>query len=141
MSSDAIGSVVNSPTDCPYCAADSTRIAHSSSSALVLWDAFPVSRAHALVVPRRHVPSWSNLTSDEKSDIIACIDTIRSVIDARYHPDGYNIGCNDGVPAGQTILHFHMHVIPRYRGDAEDPRGGIRWVLPDKADYWRSGRQ
>ena len=63
------------------------------------------------------------------------------LIDERYQPHAYNVGYNDGEPAGQTIMHFHVHVIPRYQGDAPDPRGGIRWVLPDKAAYWLSTEQ
>ena len=61
---------------------------------------------------------------------------MREILAARFHPDGFNIGLNDGPAAGQTIAHAHIHVIPRYRGDVADPRGGIRWVLPDKAKYW-----
>ena len=62
-----------------------------------------------------------------------------AMLDAELRPDGYNIGINDGAAAGQTVMHVHMHVIPRYRGDRPDPRGGIRWIIPEKADYW-SGR-
>jgi len=69
------------------------------------------------------------------------VDEVRALIDARHRPDGYNIGCNDGVAAGQTVMHFHMHVIPRYHGDVKDPRGGVRWVLGDKAPYWRGADQ
>ena len=65
--------------------------------------------------------------------------TVRAMLDAGLRPDGYNIGINDGAAAGQTVMHVHMHVIPRYRGDRPDPRGGIRWIIPEKADYW-SGR-
>jgi diadenosine tetraphosphate (Ap4A) HIT family hydrolase len=126
---------------CVFCAVAQARIAWSSPLIIALWDAFPVSPGHALVVPRRHAASWRDLTPDEKTAILAGVDAIRRSIDARHRPDGYNIGCNDGVAAGQTVMHFHMHVIPRYRGDVPDPRGGVRLVLPEKAAYWQSGEQ
>ena len=68
--------------------------------------------------------------------MLAMLQRVRSMLDAELRPDGYNIGINDGVAAGQTVMHVHMHVIPRYRGDRPDPRGGIRWIIPEKADYW-----
>ena len=128
-------------SDCVFCSPDPARIAWSSSLTIALWDAFPVSAGHALVLPRRHVASWSALTADEKTAILAGVDAMRALIDARHRPNAYNIGCNDGIEAGQTIMHFHMHVIPRYRGDVPDPRGGIRWVLGDKAAYWRDAEK
>jgi diadenosine tetraphosphate (Ap4A) HIT family hydrolase len=71
--------------------------------------------------------------------MLAMLRRVRALLDAELRPDGYNIGINDGAAAGQTVMHVHMHVIPRYRGDRPDPRGGIRWIIPEKADYW-SGR-
>ena len=71
--------------------------------------------------------------------MLAMLPRVRALLDAELRPDGYNIGINDGAAAGQTVVHVHMHVIPRYRGDRPDPRGGIRWIIPEKADYW-SGR-
>ena len=71
--------------------------------------------------------------------MLAMLQRVRVILDAELRPDGYNIGINDGAAAGQTVMHVHMHVIPRYRGDRPDPRGGIRWIIPEKADYW-SGR-
>lgn len=130
-----------SESGCVFCAVAQARIAWSSPSTIAFWDAFPVSPGHALIVPRRHVSSWRELTPDEKTALIIGVDAVRALIDARHRPDGYNVGCNDGVAAGQTVMHFHMHVIPRYRGDVRDPRGGVRLVLPDKAAYWRSGEQ
>ena len=102
-----------------------------------MWDSFPVSPGHALVVPRRHAVSWGDLAAEEKAAVTAGVDAVRVLIDERHRPDGYNVGFNDGLAAGQTVMHFHMHVIPRYRGDTHDPRGGVRWVLGDKTAYWR----
>ena len=71
-------------------------------------------------------------------DLIKIIEKAKALIDKKLNPDGYNIGINDGAAAGQTINHLHIHVIPRYKGDSEDPRGGIRWIFPDKAPYWEN---
>ena len=64
------------------------------------------------------------------------LDAAKVALDDEFHPNGYNVGINDGLAAGQTILHLHVHLIPRFSGDREDPRGGVRWIFPDRADYW-----
>ncbi|HVJ30897.1 MAG TPA: HIT family protein [Gammaproteobacteria bacterium] len=138
MSEEAPPYVADATVACPFCRVDRGRIAWSSPLAIALWDVYPVSLGHALVVPRRHAASWSELTADEKAELTAGVDAVRALIDERYQPYAYNVGYNDGEAAGQTIMHFHVHVIPRYQGDVLDPRGGIRWVLPDKAAYWLS---
>jgi diadenosine tetraphosphate (Ap4A) HIT family hydrolase len=136
--SEAASNPLDAAGRCPFCSIEAGRIAWSSELALALWDIYPVSLGHALLVPRRHLASWSELTAGEKAALTEGIDAVRELIDARYQPHAYNVGYNDGAPAGQTIMHFHVHVIPRYQGDAPDPRGGIRFVLPDKAAYWQS---
>ena len=141
MSEDAPVYRVDATGACPFCRADRGRTAWSSPLASALWDLYPVSLGHALVVPRRHAASWNELTADEKAALTVGVDAVRALIDERYRPDAYNVGFNDGEAAGQTILHFHVHVIPRYQGDVLDPRGGIRWVMPDKAAYWLSTEQ
>ena len=83
--------------------------------------------------------SFGEVSLDEQSAMLAMLQRVRAMLDAELRPDGYNIGINDGAAAGQTVMHVHLHVIPRYRGDRPDPRGGIRWIIPEKADYW-SGR-
>ncbi|HYH51659.1 MAG TPA: HIT family protein [Acidimicrobiia bacterium] len=97
---------------------------------------FPVSPGHALIVPRRHEPDFFALSSDEQAALVALVNTVRAVISERYGPDAFNLGVNAGKAAGQTILHTHLHVIPRYVGDVAEPRGGVRWVLPETARYW-----
>jgi diadenosine tetraphosphate (Ap4A) HIT family hydrolase len=124
------------PEKCPFCEPDEDRVWLENSVGLVLWDAFPVTRGHTLVVPRRHVDSIYELTADEQSAMWGLVADARQRLTADLHPDGFNIGVNDGPEAGQTVTHAHVHVIPRYQGDVTDPRGGIRWVLPDKARYW-----
>ena len=125
---------------CPLCAAAATRdVLASNEHAVALFDAFPVSPGHALVVSRRHVASLFDLDPAEQAATWALLSAVKTVIDARHSPAGYNVGVNVGVAAGQTVGHVHVHVIPRYQGDVDDPRGGVRWVLPGRADYW-SGR-
>ncbi len=102
-----------------------------------LWDAFPVTDYHALIIPYRHVASWVDATEEEKTELFQAISlAIESIEGAGSSPGGYNIGLNVGIAAGQTIDHLHLHVIPRYEGDVPDPRGGIRWVIPERARYW-----
>jgi diadenosine tetraphosphate (Ap4A) HIT family hydrolase len=122
---------------CPFCdrlVTDS--LVAQSHSAAALPDGFPVSRGHALVVPRRHVDSIYDLDLTEQADLWHLVAQVRDQLAREFHPGGFNIGVNDGPAAGQTIEHAHIHVIPRWKGDVPDPRGGIRWVLPDKARYW-----
>lgn len=97
---------------------------------------FPVSPGHALIVPRRHEPDFFGLTAEEQAAVVALVNPVRTALDERYSPDAYNLGVNAGKAAGQTIGHAHFHVIPRYAGDVAEPRGGVRWVLPETARYW-----
>ncbi len=94
-----------------------------------------MSPGHSLVVPRRLISSWWELAADERIDIWSLVDEVKALLDARHAPDGYNVGFNAGAAAGQTVEHLHVHVIPRFDGDVADPRGGIRWVVPEKANY------
>jgi diadenosine tetraphosphate (Ap4A) HIT family hydrolase len=103
---------------------------------LALWDGFPVSPGHALIVPKRHVASWFEATPEERRELIDTVEKVRAIIQEKHKPHGFNVGWNDGPAAGQTVFHLHIHVIPRYAGDVEDPRGGVRWILPDRAKYW-----
>jgi diadenosine tetraphosphate (Ap4A) HIT family hydrolase len=123
---------------CPFCPPPSDRIFHQGDRVVALWDGFPVSPGHALVVPRRHVASWFEASAEERLELLDALDAVRDAILMRHAPDGFNVGMNLGEAAGQTVLHLHLHVIPRYRGDAADPRGGVRWVLPAKAAYWKA---
>lgn len=122
---------------CPFCTPDPKRIFHAGEWILGLWDGFPVSPGHALLVPRRHVASWFDASPEELRDLAAAISIAREAIARRHRPDGFNVGMNLGRAAGQTVEHLHVHVIPRYLGDVGDPRGGIRWVVPAQAPYWR----
>lgn len=101
-------------------------------------DAFPLNEGHCLVVPRRHESDFFALSADEQSAMWHLLSTIRQQFHASRTPDGYNIGINVGEAAGQTVFHAHLHLIPRYRGDVPDPRGGIRCVIPGRARYWET---
>lgn len=124
-------------TACPFCGPPEGRLFHDGRLVVGLWDRFPVSPGHALLIPRRHVAGWFDATDEERSELIAAIETARIAIEREHRPDGYNIGINLGEAAGQTVFHLHVHVIPRYRGDVAEPRGGVRHVIPDRADYVR----
>ncbi len=123
---------------CPFCEPDSKRIFHKGRRVVGLWDNFPVTPGHTLLITKRHVATWFDATVEERSELLAAIDIARDEILSRHQPDGFNIGINVGEAAGQTIFHLHLHVIPRYRGDVEDPTGGVRHVIPSKANYLRS---
>jgi len=99
------------------------------------WDKFPVSTGHLLIIPIRHYGCYFDSSADEVKALWALINEGKEIIDKLHGPDAYNIGVNVGEHAGQTIPHIHIHLIPRYEGDVEDPRGGIRGVIPGKQRY------
>ena len=121
---------------CAFCTLPQARIIDASSYGLVVRDAFPISPGHSLIIPTQHVGSFFDLSPDEREDLMSLLATAKANVEAEFKPDGYNIGINDGPAAGQTVPHLHIHLIPRYKGDIPDPRGGVRWIIPDKADYW-----
>jgi diadenosine tetraphosphate (Ap4A) HIT family hydrolase len=121
---------------CPFCSLSRDRVLHERETALAIRDGFPVSPGHTLIIPRRHVASFFEVTDAEHADLMSLLAATRDALDREFRPAGYNIGVNDGAAAGQTVPHLHIHLIPRYVGDRDDPRGGVRWVLPDKAAYW-----
>jgi diadenosine tetraphosphate (Ap4A) HIT family hydrolase len=123
--------------NCPLC----ERLAkgasvESNALAAAIPDGFPVSQGHTLVVPRRHEADVFRLNADETRAVLELVGQVRDRLARELKPDGFNIGINVGAAAGQTVAHAHVHVIPRKKGDVEDPRGGVRWVVPGKAKYW-----
>ena len=128
------------PERCPFCHLPQSRFVAANHHGIVIRDAYPVSPGHTLVIPRRHVGSFFELTTPERTELLALLDKARADLEIDLRPDGYNIGINDGPAAGQTVPHLHIHLIPRFRGDQTDPRGGVRWIFPDKADYWTARR-
>ena len=122
--------------NCPFCKVESERVIIASSRlSVAFFDGFPVSPGHALIIPKRHVSSFFDLSQEERQDLLNLADSVKRVVEERYHPDGYNIGINVGEAAGQSIFHVHMHLIPRYQGDVPNPRGGVRGVIPSKQNY------
>lgn len=103
--------------------------------AFAIYDRFPASAGHMLIIPKRHVSSYFETIPEERLAVFALVDDCRRMLQAKYNPDGYNIGINDGEAAGQTVWHCHVHIIPRYLGDVDDPRGGIRGAIPGKRVY------
>ncbi len=103
--------------------------------AFAFLDENPVSKGHTIFMTKRHVKDFFETTIEEKNAIFELIDKAKSIIDEKYKPTGYNIGMNCGVSAGQTVMHIHVHLIPRYDGDVKNPRGGVRGVIPKKKDY------
>lgn len=123
--------------DSPFYPVSADQILLETAQGLAFFDRYPVSKGHTLVVPTLTVPSLYALPPEIQAELWDLAGRVRALLKNRFHPDGFNIGVNDGIAAGQTISHAHIHIIPRYRGDVPDPRGGIRWVLPDKAKYWQ----
>lgn len=121
---------------CSFCDLQSDESLPSNPHAIAIPDAFPVSSGHTLVIPRTHVESVFDLPEDALRDVWQLVTQVRTLLQERHQPDGFTIGINDGRAAGQTVPHAHIHVIPRKEGDVDDPRGGIRWVLPERAAWW-----
>ena len=105
---------------------------------IVARDKYPISPGHTLVIVKRVVARFQELTADEKTRLLTWVDWCVAHLERTLEPkpDGFNVGLNDGAAAGQTVPQLHVHVIPRYHGDVPDPRGGVRFVIPDKAKYW-----
>ena len=123
-------------SNCPFCNHAPSSLWLESPTALALWDGFPISGGHTLVVPRLHVASLFDLPAPELASMWEFVARVRAELRTRLGVEAFNIGLNDGCPAGQTVMHAHIHVVPRRDGDVSDPRGGVRWVIPEKADYW-----
>lgn len=121
--------------NCPFCNVREEEIVLKNKLCFARYDKYPVNKGHLLIVSFRHFDNYFNATKDEKILILDLIDKSKEFLKVNYNPDGYNIGINCGETAGQTVMHFHCHVIPRYRGDIENPRGGVRGVIPHKMNY------
>ena len=121
---------------CKFCEKiEKDRIILETSEWIAFYDAYPVTKGHVLLVSKEHFNTFFDLPDRLKDSLLFRINDIKDILDNKFHPDGYNIGCNCGEAAGQTINHFHLHIIPRYKGDCENPRGGVRGVIPSKQNY------
>ena len=119
--------------DCPFCG--NREFIIENELAFASYDSYPVSAGHCLITTRRHIAEYFQATAEEKAAIWALVDEMKVIIDEEYKPDGYNVGVNIGEAAGQSVPHIHIHMIPRYRGDVENPKGGVRGVIPHKQKY------
>ena len=122
--------------DCIFCKEfDKDKIVYEDGTWIAILDNYPVSEGHTLLIPKRHCETYFDLNFIELESVGVTIGVIKRLLDTKYKPDGYNIGVNCGKSAGQTIPHCHIHIIPRYDGDVEDPSGGVRGVIPSKQKY------
>ncbi|HSE39519.1 MAG TPA: HIT family protein [Acidobacteriota bacterium] len=123
--------------ECAFCNLPADRIIGETSLTITIRDGFPISPGHTLIISKRHFCSFFEATPDEERELLKALHDAKAKLDYEFSPMGYNIGINDGSAAGQTIPHLHIHLIPRYEGDAKHPRGGVRWIIPEKAAYWK----
>ncbi len=137
MASQKISAQTMKNSECPFCAPEiRERIMAERGTVFALHDCFPVTAGHLLIIPQRHTPDWFSLTARERSDTEALILSLREKLQSEDPTiTGFNIGINCGASAGQTIFHAHIHLIPRRDGDAGDPRGGVRGVIPERQKY------
>lgn len=119
--------------DCPFCHPDV--LLFENDLAYAKPDKYPVNTGHLLIIPKRHVADFFLMTEAEKVALLSLLDEAKHYLDGKHAPAGFNVGINVGEVAGQTIPHVHLHLIPRYHGDMENPRGGVRGVIPDKQHY------
>lgn len=127
---------ISNKLKCPFCKSDSSRTILSNANAIAIYDGYPVSPGHCLIIPKRHISSFFDATREEQTALFDLLADMQKILVKERNPDGFNVGINVGEAAGQTVMHLHIHLIPRYAGDQPDPRGGVRWIFPDKADYW-----
>lgn len=121
--------------NCIFCDLSKEKIIIENELAQAFYDEFPVSKGHILIIPKRHVANFFELEQKELNGINSLILECKKIIDNKYSPDGYNIGVNVGEHAGQSVFHVHVHLIPRYKGDVANPKGGVRGVIPEKQNY------
>lgn len=126
----------NANAECPFCNPDTEReLIVESATAYAMFDKFPVSNGHTLIIPKKHCADYFDLTFKEQSACIFMLNKVKESLVKQFNPNGFNVGINVCETAGQTVPHVHIHLIPRYKGDVENPRGGVRGVIPDKQSY------
>lgn len=124
---------------CIFCRLEESEILVENELSQAFFDKYPVNEGHVLIIPKRHLSSLFEATSEEAMSLWKLIEVVKEELNKRFHPDGYNIGLNIGAAAGQTIFHAHIHVIPRYKGDVKDPRGGVRKIKQSLVPYAGEG--
>lgn len=127
----------NSNENCPFCNPNAEReLIVETATMYAIYDKFPVNKGHTLIIPKRHIANYFELSIKEQYAYLLVLNKVKDIVKKRFQPDGFNIGINIGEFAGQTVPHVHIHLIPRYKNDVEDPRGGVRGVIPDKQKYF-----
>ena len=121
--------------NCPFCNISEKDIILKNDLCYATFDRYPVNKGHILIIPYRHFDNYFDATKDEKIAILNLIDEAKNYLDKKFKPDGYNIGINIGQYAGQTVMHVHIHIISGYKGDIDNPKGGVRGIIPDKRIY------
>ena len=121
--------------ECPFCNIDENKKVLLNYKCFAIYDEYPVSPGHMLVIPSEHVTDYRNLTEHQRVILWDMVDKAIKFLTEKYHPDGFNIGINCGDAAGQSVPHVHIHVIPRYNGDVDNPKGGVGGVIPNKQSY------
>ena len=125
---------MNENKHCPFCNLEREKILESEMS-FAIYDGFPVNNGHALIIPKRHTANYFDLSLEEQKDCIELLNLVKAIVQEKYNPTGFNVGININEAAGQTVPHVHIHLIPRYDGDVEEPNGGVRGVIPGKKIY------
>ncbi len=125
---------MNNHTQCPFCNIEREIITENNRS-VAIYDGYPVSKGHALIIPKLHCANYFELSLEDQYACITLLNETKNIIQSKYNPDGFNVGININEVAGQTIPHVHIHLIPRYSGDVERPKGGVRGVIPGKKEY------
>ena len=125
---------MNEIKPCPFCNLEREKILETEMS-FAIYDGFPVNEGHALIIPKRHTANYFDLSLEEQKDCIELLNRVKGIVQEKYNPAGFNVGININEAAGQTVPHVHIHLIPRYEGDVEEPRGGVRGVIPERKSY------
>lgn len=120
---------------CPFCNISQDKYVEETDLVYAKRDIYPVSEGHTLVIPKRHIKNFFETTLEERIDLIDVLENAKSALQEEFSPDGFNIGVNEGAAGGQTVMHLHIHLIPRYEGDMKEPQGGVRGCIPEKQKY------
>lgn len=121
--------------NCLFCTYDKGKFIAENDFAFAIYDNFPVNEGHSLIIPKRHFANFFEATEEEIAGIYSMLHEVKGIVDEKYSPTGYNVGINVGEDGGQTIMHLHVHLIPRYKGDVENPKGGIRKLKKELVPY------
>ena len=122
--------------NCPFCSINQSQYLIEGKYSYAKFDGYPLTKGHVLIICKEHVSNYFDLSETVQNEMMKLVAKAKVLLDTNYSTSDYNIGINCGDLAGQTIDHVHIHLIPRRKGDIDDPRGGVRWVLPEKAKYW-----